>query len=591
MAVFARFKIRHKVALTLIVIYTVTVVFVWVSLQQIKKSLTENRKAEMVTATAYTSSLVSSLYHASIENYLRGISETQLSSTAYYYDQFQKGLLTESEAKTAVSDLLLSQTIGSSGHNTVVDVSQGHNAITLAIHPSSEGMDISGLAFAQQMYEQRTGYMEFMWPDTTDAAPAAKSHYMSYFEPWQWIINADPFKKELYQLLDTTDLQHHLRDAQTKKIDSSYMAVFDSKGFTVYHPILSGENILGMRDTSTGAPFLKNLIAQATNQEAPIHNDWFEFSYTRDGEVVGSASDKLLYYEYLPEFDWFVAAIINKDDLQISYDILFNRLKLLGLLALLFVGFLAVQTSNYISRRLSHLTFAANKFAKNEYDFSLTRSQHDEIGDLEDVFADAATKITELLKTQTDLNVSLESTVLERTLELEKKNQELERLYVIDPLTGLFNRHRIDEVFLDEAKRAKRYQSTLGLIMFDIDHFKQINDQCGHLNGDKALIAISNTVKGQSRETDICGRWGGEEFVVICPNTDLAGLAKVAEKLREAIENTVIPDVGQVTASFGLSELGPNFDIERLVQNADEAMYAAKKQGRNRVVAMENDHG
>ena len=131
MALSVRLKIKHKIATTLILGYLAAVSFMVISLDQIKTSLVETRKQELITATTYTASLATTLYQASIQNYLRGISETQLSAVQYFYEQFQQGLLTESEAKQAVEGLFLNQQIGSTGYNTAVDISQGYNDMLL----------------------------------------------------------------------------------------------------------------------------------------------------------------------------------------------------------------------------------------------------------------------------------------------------------------------------------------------------------------------------------------------------------------------------------------------------------------------------
>lgn len=587
MRIFRRLKISQKVLFALTFIYILAAGFMWLALQQVKHNIVENRKQELVTATAFTATIARSVYQSSIQNYLRGISETQLNTVEYFYSEFQRGEITESEAKKAIQALFAHQIIGDSGYNTAVDISKGKEAISLAIHPSEQGEDVSQFEFSQQMFEQRTGYMEFEWVPTDGSAPLQKAQYMSYFKPWQWIINAAPYKSDLLKLVDIDSLRHSLEDAQANKTDSSYITVFDSNGYAIFHPILGDQNILDLKDTKTGAFFLKNLIQAATNGDKPLHKAWVDFSYTKRGEPIGPSSEKLIYYQYLPEFDWFVATIINKDDTLISYNILFRNLAFLAFLGLLLMAFMGAQLSSYITKRLENLMLAAQKFAKNEYDFSMHREQSDEIGDLEEVFGKAASKISNLVKNQSALNTSLETTVLERTRELEEKNKELETLYITDRLTGLFNRHKIDESFIVEAQRSKRYQHPLGLIMLDIDNFKQINDQHGHLVGDEVLMAISDILKSTTRAADIVGRWGGEEFVVLCPSTELQGLIVTAESLRQKIAALELATAGQITASFGISELCSDCDIEQLINETDEAMYAAKAKGKNCVVAFQ----
>ena len=128
-----------------------------------------------------------------------------------------------------------------------------------------------------------------------------------------------------------------------------------------------------------------------------------------------------------------------------------------------------------------------------------------------------------------------------------------------------------------------RYNTLLGVIMLDIDHFKQINDTHGHLTGDRVLVELAGIIRSQLRSTDIVGRWGGEEFLVIFHGTSLAVMTEVAEKLRVAIAEAAFPKVGTATASFGLTVYLPGDTAESLVDRADKALYKAKSGGRNRV--------
>ena len=167
----------------------------------------------------------------------------------------------------------------------------------------------------------------------------------------------------------------------------------------------------------------------------------------------------------------------------------------------------------------------------------------------------------------------------------------IEILSITDALTKLYNRMKLDRDLEREIERCNRYIHPISIIMFDIDHFKAVNDEHGHQTGDRVLIKIAELVKTNIRRVDIPGRWGGEEFLVICPETDEHGARTMAEKLRIAIEEHVFPDVGKITASFGAATRGPGEDPDELVNRADEALYEAKKTGRNRVVFSESPAG
>lgn len=181
------------------------------------------------------------------------------------------------------------------------------------------------------------------------------------------------------------------------------------------------------------------------------------------------------------------------------------------------------------------------------------------------------------------LNAELENIVVERTRELALKNEELERLYITDRLTGLFNRHKLDTLLADEVQRAARYPHPFGAIMLDIDQFKIVNDLHGHQVGDEVLVSIAQILKENTRTTDVTGRWGGEEFLILCAETDRDGLLQLAEKLRKGIEDHPFPVVKHKTASFGVAVYEAGDSAELLVAKADSALYRAKRKGRNRV--------
>ncbi len=161
--------------------------------------------------------------------------------------------------------------------------------------------------------------------------------------------------------------------------------------------------------------------------------------------------------------------------------------------------------------------------------------------------------------------------------------KRVEELSQRDPLTKLYNRLKLDAVVNEEIDRASRYQTTVSIILLDIDHFKHINDKYGHLVGDKTLIELSNILSQRTRGIDTVGRWGGEEFLIVCPGTDLAGVEKFAEDIRLSISEHSFPEIGKCTCSFGVSVFQHSYNYKILLQNADEALYDAKAAGRNQV--------
>ena len=180
-------------------------------------------------------------------------------------------------------------------------------------------------------------------------------------------------------------------------------------------------------------------------------------------------------------------------------------------------------------------------------------------------------------------NTELLRTVAERTQELQEKNAQLELLAVTDQLTGLFNRMKLDKTLAEEFAQSERYNTDWSVILLDVDHFKSVNDTHGHAVGDCVLVDVAQILHTQVRGTDLVGRWGGEEFLIVCRGSQPAAAATVAEKLRHSIASHVFPVIGQKTASFGVSKYGDGDTVKSVVARADMALYQAKNSGRNRV--------
>jgi len=174
-------------------------------------------------------------------------------------------------------------------------------------------------------------------------------------------------------------------------------------------------------------------------------------------------------------------------------------------------------------------------------------------------------------------------------LMVKERTGEIERLSQIDKLTGLFNRRYLEEIMASEFRRAMRFLHDLSIIIVDLDHFKKINDNHGHLAGDEVLRITGKTLLEQLRDTDYAGRYGGEEFVVLLPESGMQEALLVAEKIRKAIEALNIEYEGRavpITASLGVSSSTNHIDdVKEMLKRSDEALYRSKDSGRNRVSA------
>ncbi len=174
--------------------------------------------------------------------------------------------------------------------------------------------------------------------------------------------------------------------------------------------------------------------------------------------------------------------------------------------------------------------------------------------------------------------------------ELQERNQELEKLNTLDALSGIHNRRHFDKRILAELRRSRRELTPLALVMFDIDHFKRVNDNYGHLTGDEVIRSVAHIAQEQlNRSADEIFRYGGEEYALILPNTEVDGAAMIAEKVRAAVESLVIQGSSEkvrCTISLGVavSDARQAMSPEQLIEQSDSALYKAKQSGRNQVV-------
>lgn len=187
------------------------------------------------------------------------------------------------------------------------------------------------------------------------------------------------------------------------------------------------------------------------------------------------------------------------------------------------------------------------------------------------------------------MNANLEALVEQRTHELREKNQELERIAATDRLTGVYNRLRLDQIQEKELAYAERYGVAFSLLLLDVDQFKSINDQFGHRTGDMVLIDLARVLGENIRKTDTLGRWGGEEFLIICPNTQIDNAQQMAEHIRQKVQEHAFAEIGHKTVSVGVACYRSGDSIVTIMERADGALYRAKGGGRNRVEVEDGD--
>lgn len=248
-----------------------------------------------------------------------------------------------------------------------------------------------------------------------------------------------------------------------------------------------------------------------------------------------------------------------------------NRLPLFAAAA--FTGITTVLVYHwFIATRLAKLTKAAQELGAGDYASQIELEGPTEVRNLAAAFNDMAARLAENLRQRDQLQKSLEE------------------LAITDDLTGVYNRRELNRLLDLEFRRAKRFKRPLAMIIYDIDHFKRVNDSYGHLIGDQVLIWLTNLIAANTRSTNFIARYGGDEFVILLPETSSQNAFHAAERLRKKACQVPfqgqLPDVSrvefEVSISLGVAELKEEYSsVEEFFSTADQAMYTAKNSGRN----------
>ncbi|WP_099036338.1 sensor domain-containing diguanylate cyclase [Lacimicrobium alkaliphilum] len=252
----------------------------------------------------------------------------------------------------------------------------------------------------------------------------------------------------------------------------------------------------------------------------------------------------------------------------------------IGALLLLYIVFIyaakkrARQLSAKIARPIQSLSRLTSDI-ETGHEFRLETTGINEIDQLQENFQLMTVQLNE--RQQHLLESKLEGRVQQERANLMKQLSET------DSLTSLSNRRKLDDILASEIGRASRYDSPLSVILGDIDHFKRVNDKFGHIKGDKVITRVAELLKQHTRDTDTVGRWGGEEFLLICPGIEQNSATELAEKIRTVIASELKVDKIKITASFGIAAYKHQDTVDSLVSRADKALYNSKQSGRNQV--------
>lgn len=331
--------------------------------------------------------------------------------------------------------------------------------------------------------------------------------------------------------------------------DSSYSYVIDINKNIILHP---NRNYLGKN--------LSEVVATS------IHFDITEgyLEYELDGK------SKIAYFCHLSKKNWIVVTAIDKSDIMSSVAYKIGVYVLFIYIVSMAFGF---AQSSFLSNKFSTPLILLQKKVKAVVEGNWNESESsppypdNEIGMISQ----------EIEKITTDGLYS-------KSRELLLLNDLLKKKAATDQLTELSNRHRIDEELTLLYERLTRYNNPFSVILIDLDWFKKVNDIYGHQLGDTTLQELSKILKENVRYLDTVGRWGGEEFIILCPETHFGDAKNMAERIRSSVENTQFSIHSKVTISVGVAECSRTESIDSLIYRVDKNLYIAKENGRNTVV-------
>ena len=389
----------------------------------VRRTIEANIESELNNTTKTILSMVKTAADASIKNYLRAVAEKNRDIVEASYRLYQQGVLSENDARERAMSVLLSQRIGETGYIYCLD-SKG----IIEVHPVAalHGAELTQYGFIQEQLKKREGYIEYDWKNPGETNIRAKALYMTYFQPWDWIISVSSYREEFKKLIKIEDLRDSILSIRFGK--TGYPYILDSKGNVVAHPVLT-ENILDAKDHK-GREFVKEMIEKKDGK----------IIYTWRNPDESEYREKLVFFNYIPEFDWIVASSSYVEEFYepLKYIRYIFGAIFIGSLFFLFV--LTYLYSSYIAGFLNRLIQGFQAGSAGDYSARLTKTFQDEFGRLSDYFNDFMEQLASYhISLQQEIQVrrqseaalqqahaSLERKVEERTVELRTAKEAAE---------------------------------------------------------------------------------------------------------------------------------------------------------------------
>lgn len=378
--------------------------------------------------------------------------------------------------------------------------------------------------------------------------------YIKTFGAFNWYIGSAEYLDTTTKEMEKSTL-NVLNNSSSS--DSEYFFVLDQGGNFVASGKnfdLVGKNILSIKDID-GKEFVKELISSANSN----HPHWVTYKW--NNPISQKIDIKHSYVKKVPHSNWLIGSgfymedynkkiAVKKAELEKANQKQLGNILLMSSMILLISFIISYIMSKMIQKRFI-------KYAE------MIEIKNNELS---------------------TLNLELENIIDVRTAELHEAYEKMEKIAVTDALTHIYNRYFFNDALQNEINRANRYNSIFSLLMIDIDHFKQVNDVYGHDVGDQVLIKIVDIAASCLRGSDIFARIGGEEFMIILPQTTLESSIDIGERLRVSVEEYIFDNIGKITISLGLAQYRKEETFKEIVKRVDTALYDAKNNGRNRLI-------
>lgn len=453
-----------------------------------------------------------------------------------------------------------------------IDTLQG-DVILYPVYPQSEGSNLYDLQDDLGNYPLREeidvvkchgqGFTEGYWKKPGDSVNRFKKIvYVKKFAPYDWYFGTGEYVDVMRQSVQE-EILHYVDQLRFGDNNEEYAFIHDRQGVQIangVYPELIGKVNLDLTD-GNGVKIIQQQLALTEN--APFYGF---FSHLWPKNTMSDPQgyfNSLTYVAAIPEWNWVVGSNVDMTALQAAIESnqqeLTDRLQssvLYILLLMLVLGLLGVIVAHFTAKRIRRgIEFFAEHIQQSSERMNLIN--HDDVTYQE---FDGLAKV------------------------FNEKTEKINRLLHQDDLTGLFNRRFVDAKLQALLSTPRPDQDSLALILFDIDHFKRINDEYGHLVGDDALCAIAQCIQSQIRKQDFVGRFGGEEILVILPDTSKHEALALAERIRQKVEKLTIAGIDRVITISGGVSCRSGETPDRMIIEADDKLYQAKKNGRNQIV-------